>query len=89
MSDIKEFFMQIPVITRYWFGFSILLPILGRITPINPYYMFLTSDFLGKFEVLYKIKLHFHLNNFFKDLETIYCNVLLSDRPGYWVSLSS
>lgn len=51
MSEIKEWFMQMPVVTRYWFGLSIAFPVLGKIGLLNPYHMFVTKDFLFKLEI--------------------------------------
>lgn len=43
MSEIRDWFMTVPPITRAWFGLSVALPLLGRIGLLNPYYMILTS----------------------------------------------
>ena len=51
MADIKQWFMSIPVITRYWFGLSFVIPVLGRIGLFNPYHMFMTKDAIWKLEV--------------------------------------
>ncbi|KAF7488698.1 Derlin-1 [Sarcoptes scabiei] len=51
MADIKEWFLQIPIITRAWFGLSIALPILGRIGLLNPYHLFMTKDFFYRLEI--------------------------------------
>lgn len=51
MAEIKQWFMSIPIITRYWFGLSIAMPVLGRIGLLNPYHMFMTKDALWRLEV--------------------------------------
>ncbi|XP_027204081.1 derlin 1 [Dermatophagoides pteronyssinus] len=51
MADIKQWFMSIPVITRYWFGLSFVIPVLGRIGLFNPYHMFMTKDAIWKLEL--------------------------------------
>ncbi|GMR53103.1 hypothetical protein PMAYCL1PPCAC_23298, partial [Pristionchus mayeri] len=41
MSDIGDFFRNMPVITRYWFSLSAFVPLLGRFGLINPQWMYL------------------------------------------------
>lgn len=51
-SDIGDWFRSIPIITRWWFGLSIVFPLLGRIGLLNPYYMILDfSLVVYKFQV--------------------------------------
>ena len=51
MAEIRDWFMQIPLITRAWFGASIALPLIGKLGIFNPYNMMLTTDFLGRLHV--------------------------------------
>lgn len=96
MADIKEWFLQIPIITRAWFGLSIALPILGRIGLLNPYHLFMTKDFFYRLEVIdiiieiisdFQFNMIFDL--FFSDMETIHWNILLSYRSWNWIPLSA
>ncbi|KAH9395278.1 Derlin 1 [Tyrophagus putrescentiae] len=48
MSEIKEWFLSMPPITRAWFGLSVAFPLIGRLGILNAYYMILTSDFITK-----------------------------------------
>lgn len=94
MADIKQWFMSIPVITRYWFGLSFVIPVLGRIGLFNPYHMFMTKDAIWKLEVKYIFVMlaTFVLKKksfFFLVMETIHWYILLSNWSGYWISLSN
>lgn len=51
MSEIKEWFLSMPPITRAWFGLSVAFPLIGRLGILNAYYMILTSDFITKLHV--------------------------------------
>lgn len=51
MSEIVQWYNEIPMITRHWFGLSVLLPLLGRIGIVSPYWCILTPDYLSKFEL--------------------------------------
>lgn len=51
MSEIRDWFMAIPVITRAWFGASLFFPIVGRLGLLNPMYMVMTRDFIFKLQV--------------------------------------
>lgn len=48
MPDVKEWFNSLPLFTRYWFGLSVLFPLIGRFGLINPYYFILHSELLFK-----------------------------------------
>ncbi|XP_057291299.1 derlin-1-like [Hydractinia symbiolongicarpus] len=51
-SDIGDWFRSIPIITRWWFGLSIVFPLLGRIGLLNPYYMILDFSLVAyKFQI--------------------------------------
>lgn len=52
MTEIADWFRSLPVFTRYWFGLSVVFPILGRFRLVNPQYLVLTYDlFVKKFQV--------------------------------------
>jgi len=73
MSEIMQWFNNLPQFTRYWFGLSVVFPIAGRIGLVNPYHMILTSDFIYKFQLwrpltalfFYPMKFHFLINLYF------------------------
>lgn len=48
MAEIKEWFNNLPPMTRYWFGGSVALPILGRIGLVSFSLCALTSQFVSK-----------------------------------------
>lgn len=52
MTEITDWFRSLPVFTRYWFGLSVVFPILGRFRLVSPQYLVLTYDlFVRKFQV--------------------------------------
>lgn len=52
MSDIGDWFKNIPFITRYWFAGSIALPLIGKLGLISPMYLVLWPEaFFHKFQV--------------------------------------
>jgi len=52
MGDFSEWFHSIPLITRYWFAGSILIPLLGRLGFFSPYFMLLDWNLLfNKFQI--------------------------------------
>lgn len=51
MSEVSEFFNNMPLFTRYWFGASLAVPLLSRFGLLNPLYMILTPDFLTKMQL--------------------------------------
>ncbi|KAG1697396.1 Derlin-1 [Nymphon striatum] len=52
MSDITDWFKSLPLITRWWFILSIVLPVLGRFGLLNPYYMVLLYEpIVYKFQI--------------------------------------
>lgn len=56
MSEIRDWFQNLPQFTRYWFGLSVAFPIAGRIGLLQPYYMILNTDFIHKFQVCFDDK---------------------------------
>lgn len=48
MTDIREWFVSLPIFTRYWFGLSIVFPIIGRFGFIDPRKFLLSYDLLFK-----------------------------------------
>ncbi|XGW21535.1 hypothetical protein V3C99_004473 [Haemonchus contortus] len=44
MSDLGTWFRSVPIVTRYWFAISVVLPLLGRFGLINPMWMYLDWD---------------------------------------------
>ncbi|EYB83547.1 hypothetical protein Y032_0333g2800 [Ancylostoma ceylanicum] len=40
-SDLGTWFGTIPLVTRYWFALSVIIPLLGRFGLINPLWMYL------------------------------------------------
>ena len=40
-NDISNWFTSIPYITRWWFGLSIIVPLMGRFGLLSAYYMVL------------------------------------------------
>ncbi|TTQ07461.1 Derlin-1 [Bagarius yarrelli] len=52
MSDIGEWFRNIPSITRCWFAGSIIVPLIGKLGLISPAYLVLWPDeFIHKFQI--------------------------------------
>ncbi|XP_045460693.1 derlin-1 [Harmonia axyridis] len=52
MSDISDWFKTIPVFTRYWFGSTIALTLIGRFGIVSPYTLILLYEpFLKKFQI--------------------------------------
>lgn len=52
MSDIGDWFKTIPVFTRYWFGSTIALTLIGRFGIVSPYTLVLLYEpFLSKFQI--------------------------------------
>ena len=39
MSEIADWFKNLPTFTRYWFGISVVLPVACRFRLIAPYWM--------------------------------------------------
>lgn len=55
-SEIADFFNSIPLITRYWFTTSLVLPLLGKIGLIKSVWMYLDWDLvISKFHVSFAI----------------------------------
>ncbi|RXN10224.1 Derlin-1 [Labeo rohita] len=53
MSDIGDWFKNIPFITRYWFAGSIAVPLIGKLGLIGPMYLVLWPEaFFHKFQLL-------------------------------------
>jgi len=51
-SDIQDWFYGLPLFTRYWFGGSVLFPLLGRFGLLSPYWLILLwEEFIHKFHV--------------------------------------
>jgi len=44
MSDIGTWFKNLPVITRWWFGLSVAIPVLARFGLLPPYYLYLINE---------------------------------------------
>ncbi|WKX89069.1 hypothetical protein Q1695_008598 [Nippostrongylus brasiliensis] len=44
MSDLGTWFRSVPIVTRYWFAISVILPLLGRFGLIHPAWMYLDWD---------------------------------------------
>ena len=54
-NDIGDWYRSIPPISRYWFTGSVVLPLLGKLGLIAPYYFLLIFDpFIYKFQVFDK-----------------------------------
>ncbi|XP_064203928.1 derlin-1 [Anguilla rostrata] len=52
MSDIGDWFKNIPVITRYWFAGSIIVPLIGKLGLVSPLYLVLWPEyFFHKFQI--------------------------------------
>ncbi|XP_059363849.1 derlin-1-like [Carassius carassius] len=52
MSDIGDWFKNIPFITRYWFAGSIAVPLIGKLGLISPVYLVLWPEaFFHKFQI--------------------------------------
>jgi Der1-like family len=50
--DTQQWFKSLPIITRYWFGISLVLTVAGNFGILSPYYyMFDWTSIVGKFEV--------------------------------------
>ncbi|KJH52946.1 ribosomal protein S21e [Dictyocaulus viviparus] len=43
-SDLSTWFASVPIVTRYWFAVSVVVPLLGRFGLINPLWMYLDWD---------------------------------------------
>ncbi|KHJ97783.1 hypothetical protein OESDEN_02228 [Oesophagostomum dentatum] len=51
-SDLGTWFRTVPIVTRYWFALSVIIPLLGRFGLINPLWMYLDWDlFVYRFHV--------------------------------------
>lgn len=51
-NDIGDWYRSIPPISRYWFTGSVVLPLLGKLGLIAPYYFLLIFDpFIYKFQI--------------------------------------
>ncbi|XP_077283818.1 derlin 1 [Arctopsyche grandis] len=44
MSDIKEWFGGLPLFTKYWLSFTLVLSLLGRFGILRPYYLVLLAE---------------------------------------------
>ena len=44
MSDLGTWFSSIPLVTRYWFGGTIALTLLGKFGLVSPQYLVLLWD---------------------------------------------
>lgn len=54
MGDFSDWYNSIPLITRYWFTGSTIIPLLGRLGIFGPYLMYLDwESFFYKFQVIY------------------------------------
>lgn len=51
MSDLGDWFKTIPLFTRYWFGSTIALTLVGRFGIISPYTLILLYEPLKKFQI--------------------------------------
>lgn len=51
MAEIKEWFNNLPPMTRYWFGGSVALPVLGRLGLLSYSLCALTSQFITHFHL--------------------------------------
>uniref|UniRef100_A0A672SDG3 Derlin n=1 Tax=Sinocyclocheilus grahami TaxID=75366 RepID=A0A672SDG3_SINGR len=61
MSDIGDWFKNIPFITRYWFAGSIAVPLIGKLGLISPMYLVLWPEaFFHKFQIWRPISATFY-----------------------------
>lgn len=51
MAEIREWFNALPPITRYWFGGSVALPLLGRLGVLPIQLCILNSQFISNFHL--------------------------------------
>lgn len=74
MTEIADWFRSLPVFTRYWFGLSVLFPILGRFRLVNPQHLVLSYDhFVRGFQIwrpvtsvfFYPMGFHYLVNLYF------------------------
>jgi derlin-1 len=49
--DAQNWFKSLPIFTRYWFGLTVALTLVGKIGIVSPYYLILTEDFIKKFQI--------------------------------------
>ncbi|KAH7937292.1 hypothetical protein HPB49_010353 [Dermacentor silvarum] len=52
ITDVTDWFLSLPVVTRCWFGLSVLFPTLSRFGLVGPQYLVLTyDDFVKGFQI--------------------------------------
>ncbi|KAJ8273125.1 hypothetical protein GJAV_G00097730 [Gymnothorax javanicus] len=52
MSDIADWFKSVPLLTRYWFAGSVIVPLIGKLGLINPMHLVLwPENFFHKFQI--------------------------------------
>ena len=53
-NDLGDWYRSIPIITRYWFTGSVILPLIGKLGLVNPGSMILQFELIFyKFQVWY------------------------------------
>lgn len=74
MAEIADWFRSLPVFTRYWFGLSVVFPVLGRFRLVNPQHLVLSYDhFVRGFQIwrpvtsvfFYPMGFHYLVNLYF------------------------
>ncbi|XP_015790508.1 derlin-1 [Tetranychus urticae] len=51
MSEIIQWFDSLPKFTRYWFGLSVVFPIVGKFGIFSPMSVVLTPQFISQFQI--------------------------------------
>ena len=50
--DTQQWFKSLPIVTRYWFGITLVLTVAGNFGILSPYYyVFVWKNIVNKFEV--------------------------------------
>ncbi|OQR77295.1 derlin-1-like [Tropilaelaps mercedesae] len=74
MGEIADWFRSLPLLTRYWFGMSIVFPVLGRFKIISPYHLiFIYHNVFKQFQIwrpftavfFYPVGFHYLVNLYF------------------------
>lgn len=89
-DDFGIWWRSIPIVTRYWFTASVVIPLLGRIGLFSPWWMALEWTLLFERWHVSSLPSLYHYHSYrCADLATIDCARLLPDNTADGLSLDA
>ncbi|VDN25087.1 unnamed protein product [Cylicostephanus goldi] len=85
-SDLGTWFRTIPIVTRYWFALSVVIPLLGRFGLINPLWMYLDWDlFVHRFHgICMAAGVYFLLEPMVLSVLYVWCQLNKDTIVSFW-----